>query len=92
MPQGIATRNCQPWCTDHVDATPAGRPTDPDDQLCVTRVPGTYGEVTLTHSATEGPAILLYRLRDELTPVEARDLVDRLNRLLNSTCTTGAHA
>jgi hypothetical protein len=72
MPQftampNAATRACRPWCSDHVDATPPGRPSHPADQLCQrASTSPAYGELLMTHGAEQGTTIALYNVCDEL--------------------------
>lgn len=69
------TARCRPWCTDHVNGTPAPSAPSPDDQLCLHRIASpAYGEILTTHSVDDGTLITLHRTRDDLTPAQAEQL------------------
>lgn len=59
-----ATGECRSWCTEHRTAT------RPEDGYCLGIAPTPAGDLLLGDLDT-GPAVFLWRLRDELTLAEA---------------------
>lgn len=67
---------CQPWCTNHINGTPANRWPQVEDQICrkVVESP-VFGEFAVSNTiADDSPMVTLYGIGEELTLAEAEQL------------------